>query len=222
MTFLHDPNRRAVPPDTRSYGRTLPRQRAAVPYADDGRNERDGRDGRDGREEPERLMRIDAVADAGTGTGTQPAGSGGFVCSDCDLGFGQHVHLHLRPAAAEVGRARATVGKALTSWGCPSEAVDDSRLLVSELLANAITHAPGTWITLDLMLIGDRLLLEVTDGSLAQPVVRQADLQEEQGRGMFLVEAVASAWGARRGRRGRKTTWCTLAIDGRGEIRPSR
>lgn len=155
-----------------------------------------------------------------TGAGAQVAGCRGFVCSDCNLGFGRQVHLHLRSSAAEVARARASVGAALTSWGCATGVVDDCRLLVSELLANAVQHAPGTWITLDLMQIGDRLLVEVTDGSVAQPVVRQAAPQEEQGRGMFLVQAIASAWGARRDRRGRKTTWCTLAVDGRGAPPP--
>lgn len=200
MTYLHDPNRHPGPPDTWSLGRMLPRQRSAPPSA------------HDDLQAPEPPVPVDA--------GTQESDCGSFVCSDCNLGFGQHLHLHLRPAAVEVGKARAAAGAALTSWGCPPEAVDDSRLLVSELLANAVKHAPGTWITLDLMLIGDRLLVEVTDGSLARPVVHTTDHQQEEGRGMFLVQAIASAWGARRGRRGRKTTWCTLAVDGRGEPPP--
>jgi anti-sigma regulatory factor (Ser/Thr protein kinase) len=174
----------------------LPRQRSAAPYA------------RDHGNPPERT--------APTDTGAPADGCPPFVCADCDLGFGRQVHLHLRSSAAEVARARALVGAALTSWGCATGVVDDGRLLVSELLANAVRHAPGTWITLDVMQIGERLLVEVTDGSLAQPVVRQAGPREEQGRGMFLVQAIASAWGARRDRRGRKTTWCTLAVDGRG------
>ncbi|MGX4693352.1 ATP-binding protein [Streptomyces sp. JNUCC 63] len=120
-------------------------------------------------------------------------GRDGSACSDCDLGFGRHVHLHLRPTAAEAGRARAAVGAVLASWGCPPEAVDDSRLLVSELIGNALKHAPGTWITLDLMQIGDRLLVEATDGSAAQPVVHRADPEEEQGRGMFLRTRGAGA-----------------------------
>ncbi|MGW4568192.1 ATP-binding protein [Streptomyces sp. NPDC004561] len=179
----------------------MPRQRPPAPYA---------------RDEPEPPAPLDVRA------GAQVADDRSFVCSDCNLGFGRQVHLHLRSAAAEVARARALVGAALTSWGCPPGVVDDGRLLVSELLANAVKHAPGTRITLELMQIGDRLLVEVTDGSMAQPVVRQADPQEEQGRGMFLVQAIASAWGAHRDRRGRKTTWCTLAVDGRGTAPPPR
>lgn len=201
MTYVDEPHRRAVPADPGSHGRTLPRQRPAAT------------DARDGLATPQRPTPVDA--------GAQAIGRGGLVCSDCDWGFGRHVHLHLRPAAAEVGTARATVDAALTSWGCPPGVVDDSRLLVSELLTNSVNHAPGGWITLDVMLVGDRLLVEVTDDSLAQPVVRQPDHRQEQGRGMFLVQAIASAWGARTGRRGGKTTWCTLAVDGRGET-PTR
>lgn len=200
MTYLHDPDRRAARRCTESRGREVPRQRGAAPYAGGS------------REEP--------VRRAPDGVGAETAGFPSSPCSDCNLGFGRHVHLHLRSVAAEVGRARATAGAALASWGCPPEAVDDGRLLVSELVGNAIRHAPGTWITLDLMQLGDRLLVEVTDGSTAQPVVHRADPEQEQGRGMYLVQAIASAWGARREGRGRKTTWCTLAIGGSAEARP--
>ncbi|MFK4145257.1 ATP-binding protein [Streptomyces sp. NPDC004065] len=135
-------------------------------------------------------------------------------CPDCDLGFGRQVHLHLRTAAVEVRRARTAAGAALVAWGCPPATVDDGRLLVSELVGNAIRYAPDTGITLDVMQIGDRLLVEVTDGSAARPLVQRVGPEEEQGRGMYLVQAIASAWGARRDRHGRKTTWCTLAVEG--------
>ncbi|MFE1862918.1 ATP-binding protein [Streptomyces anandii] len=171
-----------------------------------------------------RAAQEDAAPPAGSGHGGGGHGVGdhgggdivsgprGMVCADCDLAFGRHVHLHLRPVAAEVGRVRAVVGTALIAWGCPAGTVDDGRLLVSELVGNAVKYAPCAAITLDLMQVGDRLLIEVTDGSVAQPVVHRADPHQEQGRGMFLVQAIASAWGARRDRRGRKTTWCTLAV----------
>ncbi|MFE2509252.1 ATP-binding protein [Streptomyces naganishii] len=186
MTYLHEPHRRAAHED-------------AVPPAVTGHGDGGHGGGSHGY--------------GGHGGGGGRAGGPlGLECEDCDLAFGRHVHLHLRPMAAEVGRVRAVVGTALTAWGCPPGTVDDGRLLVSELVGNAVKYAPCTPITLDLMQIGDRLLIEVTDGSGAQPVVHRADPHQEQGRGMFLVQAIASAWGARRDRRGRKTTWCTLAV----------
>ncbi|MET8956562.1 ATP-binding protein [Streptomyces sp. NPDC004129] len=145
-----------------------------------------------------------------------------FSCADCDLAFDWHLHLHVPPAPAEVSRVRRTVRMALFSWGCPSSAIDDSVLLASELVGNAVRYGPDTWITVNLLHVGDRLLLEVTDGSSVRPAVQQTDPADEQGRGMYLVQAIASAWGSRREALGGKTTWCTLALDGRIDATSAR
>lgn len=136
------------------------------------------------------------------------------ACADCDLAFDWHLHLHLPPAPAEVSRVRRAVRTALSSWGCPSRVIDDCALLASELVGNAVKYGTQVLITVNLLQVGDRLLLEVTDGSSARPAVRQADPEDEQGRGMYLVQAIASAWGSRWDSRSGKTTWCTLALDG--------
>ncbi|MGP3999351.1 ATP-binding protein [Streptomyces sp. 8N706] len=143
-------------------------------------------------------------------------------CTDCDLAFDRHLHLHLRPDPAEVGGIRRAVRTALAAWGCPPSAVDDTVLLTGELVGNAVTHGPDELITVNLLHVGNRLLLEVTDGSPARPAVRQAHPDDERGRGMCLVQVIASAWGARRDSYRRKTTWCTLALDGNSAPPPSR
>ncbi|AVH60691.1 MULTISPECIES: ATP-binding protein [Streptomyces] len=158
-----------------------------------------------------------ADPDAGTASGRS------FACSDCNLAFGRHLHLHVYPVSAEVGGVRGAVRAALSSWGCPPQVIDDSVLLTSELVGNAVMHGPSASITVNLMQVGDRLLLEVTDASSARPAVRQSGPGDEQGRGMFLVQAIASAWGSRRESHGGKTTWCTVALDGGGDPpRPPR
>ncbi|MGW1544261.1 ATP-binding protein [Streptomyces sp. NPDC002309] len=156
-------------------------------------------------------------ADAGAATGRS------LACSDCNLAFGRHLHLHVDPVAAKVGGVRGSVRAALSSWGCPPQVIDDSVLLTSELVGNAVMHGPRTSITVNLLQVGDRLLLEVTDASSARPAVRQSGPEDEQGRGMYLVQAIASAWGSRRESHGGKTTWCTVALDGGGDPpRPPR
>ncbi|MEU0603975.1 ATP-binding protein [Streptomyces sp. NPDC006393] len=205
-TDVHDPRRRTARSCTEPRGTETPRQPEDEPYTPRDRE----------RPEPSATQAPRRPEDAPNGPGAGAADRPRFVCADCDLGIGRHVHLHLWPVAAELRRVRTAVGAALASWGCPAETVDDGRLIVSELVGNAIRHAPEAWITLNLMQIGDRLLVEVTDGSAARPVVRRAGLQEEQGRGMHLVQAMASAWGARRDGPGRKTTWCTLPVGGTG------
>ncbi|MEU6807514.1 ATP-binding protein [Streptomyces sp. NPDC046831] len=112
--------------------------------------------------------------------------------------------------AAELGRVRREVRSVLSSWDCPPSVIDDCVLLCSELVANAVTHAAAGSIGVSLLQAGERLLLEVTDVSAKHPVVRHADPDDEQGRGMFLVQEIAAAWGSCREPNGRKTTWCTL------------
>lgn len=145
-----------------------------------------------------------------------------LACADCDLAFDWHLHLHLPPAPEEVSRVRRGVHTALSSWGCPSHVIDDSVLLASELVGNAVKYGTDALITVNLLQVGDRLLLEVTDASCARPAVRRADPEDEQGRGMYLVQAIAAAWGSRWDSCGGKTTWCTLALDGSGDTTPPR
>ncbi|MFZ3554550.1 ATP-binding protein [Streptomyces sp. BH055] len=143
-------------------------------------------------------------------------------CADCDLGVGRQLHRHVRAVPAEVVRVRAAVLAALTSWGCPPGAVDDGELLVSELVTNAVVHTTDTTVTVNVVDLGNRLLIEVTDSSPVRPALRTVGPEDEQGRGMQLVEAVASAWGSRREPGRGKTTWCTLALDGGDAARRPR
>ncbi|MFF9119080.1 ATP-binding protein [Streptomyces massasporeus] len=162
----------------------------------------------------------DVLARRAGGAAPVTASRRSLPCSDCNLAFGRHLHLHIHPVPVEVGRVREAVRKALSAWGCPSPVIDDSALLASELLGNAVMHGPDALITVNLVHVGDRLLLEVTDASPVRPTVRQSGLEEEQGRGMFLVQTIASAWGSRQESPKGKTTWCTLALD--GAVQPPR
>ncbi|WP_425840240.1 ATP-binding protein [Streptomyces fractus] len=143
-------------------------------------------------------------------------------CAECDLGVGRQLHRHVRAVPAEVVRVLAAVLAALTSWRCPPGAVDDGELLVSELVTNAVVHTADTTVALTVAHLGNRLLIEVTDSSPVRPALRAPGPEDEQGRGMQLVEAVASAWGSRREPGRGKTTWCTLALDGGDTARPGR
>ena len=135
------------------------------------------------------------------------------LCPDCDFAVGHQLHRHVPAVPAEVVRVRGAVLAALVGWRCPTKVVEDAELLVSELLTNAIVHGGGTSVTVNVLHLDRRLLIEVTDASPARPAVRGAGPEDERGRGMLLVEAIASAWGSRRELGRGKTTWCTLALD---------
>ncbi|HZT65222.1 MAG TPA: response regulator [Acidimicrobiales bacterium] len=100
--------------------------------------------------------------------------------------------------AADVGSAgsaRRFVESTLEEWdfGQPLDAV---KLLVSELVTNAVVHA-GSEPEVVVRLTHTTLRVEVLDHSPVLPVVRQAEPTDVSGRGMALVAQLSSAWGVR-------------------------
>ncbi|MDH6110689.1 anti-sigma regulatory factor (Ser/Thr protein kinase) [Kitasatospora sp. MAP12-9] len=74
---------------------------------------------------------------------------------------------------------------------------DSGRLVVTELVANAVRHGTRrgqlVWIHLDVDAV--RLRIEVHDASTVRPVLREVDLDEESGRGLLLVKSLSENWG---------------------------
>ncbi|MET9908149.1 PAS domain S-box protein [Streptomyces sp. NPDC006476] len=110
---------------------------------------------------------------------------------------------------SSVPEARAFLHKALEAWDCAT-ATDDAVLLLSETLTNAVQHAVGP-IGLHLRRTDTDLTVEVSDHSPHLPQPRLAADDEESGRGLLLVRALADDWGVRPTDEG-KTTWFTLKL----------
>lgn len=115
-----------------------------------------------------------------------------------------------------VCRARALARAVLADWRVADpETVDDIVLMVDELVTNAVVHGVGP-IRLRMLLQPDQVACEVTDAGPITP--RRAVLDSrraqwaEAGRGLHLVEALASRCGVRRTGRG-KAVWFTRRID---------
>jgi len=82
----------------------------------------------------------------------------------------------------------------------------DAVLAVSELVANAVRHAPGP-CTLDLLRQNGRLVIAVTDTSPVVPVRRAPDLVSGTGGfGMHLLDRLATGTIVRIHRRGKTVT----------------
>ncbi|MHA6762621.1 ATP-binding protein [Streptacidiphilus sp. PAMC 29251] len=99
-------------------------------------------------------------------------------------------------------------------WGSAldADARSSLELVVSELVTNAVLHADGLLITIGLHLDQGRLLLEVLDGSAHMPRDRlTASDQDEFGRGMELVAALAHRHGWEPTRHG-KRVWAELLV----------
>jgi hypothetical protein len=110
--------------------------------------------------------------------------------------------------AVWVGRLRRIAAAKLASWGLPALS-DDALLLVSELVTNGLRYGHGERIEFRLAHVEGAVVVEVDDHSSSHPVVRDAGLDAVSGRGMFLIDALADAWGTSEdGTR----TWCALGL----------
>jgi anti-sigma regulatory factor (Ser/Thr protein kinase) len=134
-------------------------------------------------------------------------------------------HLALLLSATPRGArlARHLAAEQLHTWGRPydTEANRTVSLLVGELASNAALHgrAKGRGFRLRLTLHPEdaTLRVEVTD---ARPDrhppgpgdLRPASPEAESGRGLLLVEALATHWGTTYGDPYTKTVWCEVAL----------
>lgn len=118
--------------------------------------------------------------------------------------------------ARSVRLARARLREQAAVWGLPVETTETAVLLLSELLTNAVRHArvpPDRHVAARAVLTGDRLRVEVCDASDTHPRPRAASPEDESGRGLGLVEALADAWDVRPRPYGiGKTVWFELRV----------
>jgi signal transduction histidine kinase len=115
--------------------------------------------------------------------------------------------LALRPEPSSVRDARRYVAAELSAAGFDG-AVMSAELLVSELVTNAILHArTPIHVTVDTR--GDTARIGVADESALSPRVRSHSVDSGTGRGLLLVERLASAWGVESENSG-KVVWFEL------------
>lgn len=114
---------------------------------------------------------------------------------------------------ADISSARRRVAETLESRGCTECLVETAVLLVTELLGNALKHAEAgsepLGARLDVHWNGHHLTVSVTDPDPRLPVTRSADVDAEDGRGLALLEVLATCWGALPLAAG-KTVWCLI------------
>ena len=112
------------------------------------------------------------------------------------------------PAMGSPAAARRFVRDFCLNQDCGS-VLDNALLVVSELVANAVTHA-DTDCTVSLGLTPHTLRVEVTDEWFEAPSPALVSADSEAGRGLFIVAALSTAWGVDRTDAG-KIVWAELA-----------
>jgi anti-sigma regulatory factor (Ser/Thr protein kinase) len=119
-----------------------------------------------------------------------------------------HVVTELKSDPASVKAARDFVAAALKVWDV-ADLSDVAVLLTSELVTNAVIHA-RTAIRLCASYAQPELLVEVSDGSATVADVTESGPFSTSGRGLSLVQALATRWGVRVEDVG-KTVWFMVA-----------
>ncbi|MGW5655187.1 ATP-binding protein [Streptomyces humi] len=125
-----------------------------------------------------------------------PQGLDRFASGDRSAAARSRV-FDLAPTPRAVGNARRSVGELLGTWGVCDEARDNAVLVTSELVTNAIVHSAGRRIVCRVHATDDRVRIEVEDqnGGFTLPAPRRARPDEQNGRGLFLVDALSLDWG---------------------------
>jgi anti-sigma regulatory factor (Ser/Thr protein kinase) len=107
--------------------------------------------------------------------------------------------------------ARAVV-EAIAS-DLPEPVLVDAKLLLTELVANAIKHASrGIQVVIIRIRRNHLVRVEVLDpGPMFEPDLRPPGTGAGSGRGLFLVDSVATAWGVEPDEAGKKV-WFELQL----------
>ncbi|MEU3599061.1 ATP-binding protein [Streptomyces sp. NPDC006798] len=132
-------------------------------------------------------------------------------CSEAD----HHRYGFELPARVEyVSRARRLTGDRLRCWGIGGDTHDTAMLVISELVTNAVVHSGSHLVACELLNGVEQLRISVRDQGCGPsgPQVCHSREAEERGRGLLLVEAVSSSWGAHSALYGAgRTVWAELA-----------
>ncbi|WP_079248982.1 ATP-binding protein [Streptomyces sp. MJM1172] len=98
--------------------------------------------------------------------------------------------------------ARQHVRAYLGAWRIPAAAVDDAATIASELTTNAVRHTESPFVEVEIGLFPGGVRIAVHDSGPRPdtPLTEIAELAEgglsERGRGLGIVRALATCWGA--------------------------
>lgn len=94
----------------------------------------------------------------------------------------------------------------------PTRGVDPDNVVLSmtELVTNSIKHGAGP-VHVELTEDTDNLVLIVSDTSEEMPLRPEASLDVETGRGILILDSLATRWGVQPEPGGGKTVWCEFA-----------
>ncbi|MFI6346833.1 ATP-binding protein [Streptomyces sp. NPDC050560] len=138
---------------------------------------------------PPASLEADASEAAGRAAGAEPCPAEEAV---------RRFRFELAAQPGSAAQARRMTRAWLSAWDIGADTCDSAELVVSELVTNAIVHTDSRQIVCELREDPEKLRIAVCDEGRAPGEPRPSAVrdEEEHGRGLFLVSAVCSAWGA--------------------------
>ncbi|MFK0290393.1 ATP-binding protein [Streptomyces sp. NPDC090442] len=122
--------------------------------------------------------------------------------------------FHLPALRTSVPEARRRVSTLLCEWGADQQVRDDVELVVTELFTNAVRHTDSEKVGCEIAVVGAHIRIEITDEGgpgTSAPHALPGSLDQEGGRGLFLVGALSESWGTRPDDGGRgQVVWADL------------
>lgn len=118
----------------------------------------------------------------------------------------QHVSWTVPFAPSSARTARTDVTVELRRCGVTQRTIDDARIVVSELVGNALRYAEpltsgGLEVTIDVD--SEEVRVAVSDGgSVTLPTLLNPPPTAPRGRGLTIVGTLATSWGVHEGSRG--------------------
>ncbi|WP_411109493.1 ATP-binding protein [Streptomyces sp. c-19] len=126
-----------------------------------------------------------------------------------------HFSVLLSPTPRGARLARLLAAEWMRDHEVPYGVTEAATQVVAELATNAATHGrvAGRSFRLALLGLDGALRIEVTDTRAENlPRVQRTCPDDDSGRGLLLVEALADRWGTGLGPVPRKTVWADLDL----------
>ena len=121
------------------------------------------------------------------------------------------VHVTLPPDLAATVTARQVVEGVCRAWHI-EHVLETAQLVITELVSNVVRHA-RTAMEVSLEVSPGALRLAVRDGEPRAPQPGAAgDSMAETGRGLLVIQALTTGWGATPTEHG-KVVWAVLSTD---------
>jgi anti-sigma regulatory factor (Ser/Thr protein kinase) len=120
--------------------------------------------------------------------------------------------VRFAPSPQSAARARHFVARTLAAWQVLTGAAETAVLLTSELVTNALRYSQGLVnVHVDVDEQTQTVRISVHDADPRMPQLLAVPAEAENGRGLWLVDALAKRWGTEQLPGDGKQVWFELA-----------